>query len=226
MKKKLPVATMLLSLTGALAIIVGAAVRPLRSAAADSARPVKPAAAPQSSSSQSDQTDLSVTVYNSDLSLVRDVRNLALPGGTFQLKFMDIAASVNPATVHFPLAERSRPALGARAELRVRPVGARQAAGQVRGPGSDAAASRCRECDEPEEVKATLIADNNGPVWKIGNDIVTGFNPSSIRFPELPDNLYDRPTLLWTLDNRGLQKQNVEASYLAGRTFLEAPTMF
>jgi hypothetical protein len=70
---------------------------------------------------------------------------------------------------------------------------------------------------EPEEVKATLIADNNGPIWKIGNDIVTGFNPSGIPFPELPDNLYDRPTLLWTLDNRGAQKQKVEVSYLAGR---------
>jgi len=48
-----------------------------------------------------DQTDLNVTVYNSNIALIRDVRNLALPGGTFRLKFMDIAATVNPATVHF-----------------------------------------------------------------------------------------------------------------------------
>ena len=216
MKKKLPVATMLLFLTGALAIIVGAAVRPLRSAAADSARPVKPAAAPQSSSSQSDQTDLSVTVYNSDLSLVRDVRNLALPGGTFQLKFMDIAASVNPATVH--IRSLNDPALLSvleqnyeydllePAKLLAKYVG-REVTLLRPGAGNG----------QPEEVKATLIADNNGPIWKIGNDIVTGFNPSSIRFPELPANLYDRPTLLWALDNRGVQKQNVEVSYLAGR---------
>ena len=48
-----------------------------------------------------DQADLSVTVYNSDIALVRDVRNLRLPNGTFDLQFMDIAATVNPATVHF-----------------------------------------------------------------------------------------------------------------------------
>ena len=48
-----------------------------------------------------DQTDLAVTVYNSNIALVRDVRQLALPVGAFQLKFMDIAATVNPATVHF-----------------------------------------------------------------------------------------------------------------------------
>src|SRR5882724_1374770 len=48
-----------------------------------------------------DQTELSVTVYNSDIALVRDVRNLSLPSGVFRLKLMDIAATVNPATVHF-----------------------------------------------------------------------------------------------------------------------------
>jgi len=50
------------------------------------------------STSLNDQTDLNVTVYNSNIALIRDVRNLALPGGTFRLKFMDIAATVNPAT--------------------------------------------------------------------------------------------------------------------------------
>ena len=48
-----------------------------------------------------DQAELFVTVYNSSIALVRDVRNLRLPGGTFDLQFMDIAATVNPATVHF-----------------------------------------------------------------------------------------------------------------------------
>ncbi len=48
-----------------------------------------------------DQTDLALTVYNSNLSLVRDVRQLTLPAGESLLRFMDIAASINPATVHF-----------------------------------------------------------------------------------------------------------------------------
>src|ERR1700722_16254236 len=49
-----------------------------------------------------DQTDLNVTVYNSNIALVRDVRNITLPSGNFRLKFEDIAATGNPATVHFP----------------------------------------------------------------------------------------------------------------------------
>src|ERR1700693_3510651 len=47
-----------------------------------------------------DQTDLAVTVYNSNVALVRDTRDVTLPSGDFQLRFMDIAATVNPATVH------------------------------------------------------------------------------------------------------------------------------
>jgi hypothetical protein len=66
-----------------------------------------------------------------------------------------------------------------------------------------------------EEIKATLLADNNGPVWKIGNEIVTGMYAESFRFPEVPANLYDRPTLLMSLQNDGGRKHQVETSYLA-----------
>src|SRR6202142_1683716 len=45
-----------------------------------------------------DQTDLTVTVYNSDLALVRDVRQLTLPTGTFRLQFEDGEATINPGT--------------------------------------------------------------------------------------------------------------------------------
>jgi hypothetical protein len=67
---------------------------------------------------------------------------------------------------------------------------------------------------EYDEVKATLLALNGAPVWKIGNEIVTGVSYESIRFPELPDNLFERPTLLWTLQNTGARRHRVEASYL------------
>ena len=68
-----------------------------------------------------------------------------------------------------------------------------------------------------EEVKARLLSCNNAPVWQIGKEIVTGMYSDHIRFPELPENLYTRPTLIWTLDNSGAARHRVEASYLAGK---------
>src|ERR1700690_3445864 len=61
----------------------------------------KTTAPPDTTTTLKDQTDLSVTVYNSDLALVRDVRQIDLPAGESRLRFMDIASSINPATVHF-----------------------------------------------------------------------------------------------------------------------------
>ncbi len=68
-----------------------------------------------------------------------------------------------------------------------------------------------------EEVKALLLSYNTQPVWKIGNEIVTGIGADHIRFPELPQTLYSRPTLIWTVQNGGAAKHRVEASYLASR---------
>lgn len=51
-------------------------------------------------STAQDQKEVAVTVYNSNVALVRDVRRLQLPSGALDLRYMDIAAQVNPATVH------------------------------------------------------------------------------------------------------------------------------
>ena len=64
-------------------------------------------------------------------------------------------------------------------------------------------------------MKARLLSYNNAPVWQIGNEIVTGMYADHIRFPELPGNLYSRPTLIWSLENDGAARHRVEASYLA-----------
>ena len=168
------------------------------------------------STSLTDQTDLNVTVYNSNIALVRDVRQLMLPSGIFRLKFMDIAATVNPATVHFRslndpeklgvIEQNYEYDLLEPAKLLHKYVG--REVTLVRAYQENGTTKR-------EEIKATLLSDNNGPVWKIGNDIVTGMFAESYRFPEVPANLYDRPTLLMSLENSGARKQQIEASYLA-----------
>jgi hypothetical protein len=197
----------------AISLAGAAAVIPAKSAGVST-----PPASDQHTTTLTDQTDLSVTVYNSDIALVRDVRNLRLPDGTFDLQFMDIAATVNPATVHFrSLTQPS--ALGVleqnyeydllEPEKLLRKY-----------VGRDVTLVRTRQdggTTRQEEVKARLLSYNNGPVWQIGSEIVTGLHPDHIRFPELPGNLHSRPTLIWTLQNSGAGAHRVEASYLAGK---------
>ncbi len=168
------------------------------------------------STSLNDQTDLNITVYNSNIALVRDVRNITVPSGAFRLKFMDIAATVNPATVHFRsltdpeklgvIEQNYEYDLLEPAKLLHKYVG--KEVTLVRSYQDNGTTKR-------EEIKATLLSDNNGQVWKIGNDIVTGGYAESYRFPDIPANLYDRPTLLMSLENSGARKQQIETSYLA-----------
>jgi hypothetical protein len=166
--------------------------------------------------SQKDQTDLSLTIYNGNLALVKDVRQVHLQSGVFPLRFEDVAASINPSTVHF----RS---LTAPERLSVVEQNYEY---DLLDPQKLLQKYVGREVTlvRPEvesgsthlvETKALLLSYNNGPVWKIGNEIVTGVSAESYRFPDLPENLYSRPTLVWTLDNRGGESQKVEASYLA-----------
>jgi hypothetical protein len=197
----------------ALALAVGALLLRGHAPAVSAAR-----APEQNSSTLDDQTELAVTVYNSDIALVRDVRSLTLGRGSSDLRFMDIAATVNPATVHFrSLSEPSRVTVLEQnyeydllepEKLLHKYVGREVTLVRL---VQDEGATR------QEDVKARLLSYNGAPVWQIGNEIVTGMHADHIRFPELPDSLYTRPTLIWTLDNTGAARHRVEASYLAGK---------
>jgi len=172
----------------------------------------------QDTSTADDQVDLAVTVYNSDVALVRDVRTLQIPRGTFDLRFMDIAATVNPATVHFrSVTEPSRVNVleqNYEYDLLEPDKLLRKYVGR------EVTLVRTRDeygTTREEAVKARLLSFNSAPVWQIGNEIVTGLGSDHMRFPQLPANLYTRPTLIWTLNNDGAPRHRVEASYLAGK---------
>ena len=195
------------------------AVVPLQPAAPPSADPAGVAAQDTATTTTlDDQAELAVTIYNSDIALVRDVRNLQIARGTSDLHFMDIAATVNPATVHFrSLTEPSRVSVLEQnyeydllepEKLLRKYVGREVTLVRPRYEGNTS---------RDEDVKARLLSYNNAPVWEIGGEIVTGMHADHVRFPELPGNLYSRPTLIWTLDNTGGTRHRVEASYLAGK---------
>jgi hypothetical protein len=183
------------------------------------AAPVTQSPAPTTGASTlDDQVELSVTVYNSSIALVRDVREIALAPGAVDLEFQDIAATVNPATVHFrSLTEPSRVSVLEQNyeydllepdKLLRKYVGKDVTLVRIRQDGG---------VTREEAVPARLLSFNAAPVWQINGEIVTGLHADHIRFPELPGNLHARPTLIWSLQNDGAGRHRVEAAYLAGQ---------
>ncbi|GAC1543379.1 MAG: DUF4139 domain-containing protein [Polyangiales bacterium] len=170
--------------------------------------PVRPAR-----STAADRESVSITVYNSNFGLVREVRHLALPTGRVNLEFRDVSATIQPETVHV------RSMLGDDAlgiyEQDYRYDLLSPAKLLEKYVGKHVTLHRwnkvlARDEDFDAEV---LSVEGGSPVYRIGADITYGF-PGRVSFPEVPANLIAKPTLVWLLGN-SLPKQKLEVTYLA-----------
>ena len=163
-----------------------------------------------------DRQSVNITVYNSNLGLVRETRHLALPTGRIALRFADVTAQIRPETVHLA-------SLTAPASLRILEqnyqydlLNPAKLLDKFVGREITLVLRRYQNNTESfEPVQATLLSNNGGQVWRINGQIVINpTNIAEIRFPDLPKNLVATPTLIWDVDNRETAAQNVEASYL------------
>ena len=168
------------------------------------------AAAPaRAAVTQEHQKEVAITIYNGNLGLVKDIRDLHLGPGTHEVKFMDVAAQIDPTTVHL---KSLTDATGVRIleqnyeydllnpqKLLDKFVGKKVKL--MVGDGS--------------LIDAVLLSNNGGPIYQINGQIHLGHHGRVI-LPDLPDNLIPKPTLVWLLQNRTSRPQRVEASYLTG----------
>jgi hypothetical protein len=176
----------------------------------------KPAAAPavparSASSEASARQALSVTIYNQDFGVVRERRRLSLGKGRVELEFRDVAARLEPNTVHLRavdaaddlsvLEQNYRYDLLSPEKLLEKHVGKR-----IR-------VYRYDEKTGTEQVKeAELLSAEQGVVLRIDGQISYGV-PGRFAFPSIPQDLVAKPTLVWLLDSRRA-RQDVEVTYL------------
>jgi hypothetical protein len=160
-----------------------------------------------------DQNALAVTVYNGELALVKDTRELTLPAGESVLELRDVSAQIRPETALLRVAKGGPIALLEQnfdfdlltpAKLLEKYVG-REVRVVRTHPTTGA--------DSTET--ATVLAAGEGVVLKIGDRIETGV-PGRLVFDAVPDNLRDRPTLAVTVDGDGAGARALELSYLTG----------
>jgi hypothetical protein len=165
-----------------------------------------------------DQRGLAVTIYNDNLALVKDTREVHLPKGLLDLAFQEVSAQIRPETAllrnlsdpaDFWIAEQNFDFdLLTPAKLLEKYVGRKVTVVTTRpnpdGPGA-------REVREEAEVLAT----NEGVVLRFPDRIETA--PSGrIVFPAVPANLRARPTLVVSLHSPRDKAQKLELSYLTG----------
>ena len=164
-------------------------------------------AAPQAIT-RDEQKGVMVTIYNGNLGLVKDTREVRLDAGLLDVQFADVAAQIDPTTVHLKsltdppglkiLEQNYEYDLLTTAKLMEKYVGKKVRLYQPNGTYQ----------------LATLLS-TNGPVYEINGQIHMG-HPGQVVLPALPENLVSKPTLVWKLHNARPALQRVEASYLTG----------
>jgi hypothetical protein len=163
-------------------------------------------------STLSDQKNVSVTIYNSDLALVKDTRYVKLKTGLNLLALRDVSAQIRPETALL----RSINAPGSLVLLEQNfdfdLLTPQKLLEKYVGKTVSIVSTHPTTGAETIE-KATVLSANNGIVLKIGDRIETG-NPGRIFYDDVPENLRDRPTLVTQINNNGALDQTVELSYL------------
>lgn len=161
-------------------------------------------------STQADQTDVAVTVYNSNRALVRDRRALKMLPGEHPLRFMDVASAIIPETVNL----RSLNDSGALHILEQNYEYDLMSPDKLmeKYVGKEVLLVNKNTDYDFYEQPATLLSVNNGPVYKVENKIYLG-HPGYVVLPEIPSELFAKPTLVWLLDNQGTDHE-VEVSYM------------
>ena len=160
-----------------------------------------------------DQSAVAVTIYNENLALIKDTRNIKLDSGFNKLAFRDVSARIRPETALLRsldnaelnmLEQNFDYDLLTPAKLLEKYVGKKVKIGFL---------NPVTGIETIEE--AEVLSTNSGTVVKIGDRIET--NPRGrFIFDEVPQNLRDKPTLVLQLDSNRSEKQAVELSYLSG----------
>ena len=168
------------------------------------------AAIPILTSTVDDQKKVAVTVYNSGFGVVRDERKVTLPVGILDLKFMDVASSIQPETVQIDgenlsiLEQNYEYDLMSPEKLLEKYVGKKVTIIQYNAYNN-----------ERIPIEAELLSYNNRkPIYKINGKIVINRSFEEIKLPSIPENLVSKPTLIWNLENKVKKEQTIVANYM------------
>lgn len=182
--------------------------------------PPQSAAKPvQVASTSKDRVSLALTLYNSNFALVRETRLVQLPAGSVRLAFEDVPRSIEPATVHLSPAD-GIDIIDQSYEYDL--LSPERLLDKYLGKEMTLIFQGRQNGTTHESDVHAILLSTNGPVWKIGDEIVTGIHPSGYRFPELPGGLYRTPTLVWNLRNARAGRRTLDVSYLADQMTWQA----
>lgn len=166
------------------------------------------------------RTNLALTVFNSNVAVIRDQREVVLPRGEIELEFTDVARTILPPTVSINSAA-SRGFVAAQQNYRfdlLNPLSLLE-----RFVGRKVKYSRFLLKDEGYEkvLREGILLSINPEIVKFGDIIEVG-PEGTISLPYIPDDISTSPTLVFKGENRKSGKQELMVRYHASGIGWEA----
>ncbi len=153
-----------------------------------------------------------VTVYNSNLALIKERREIELKKGYNLIKYVDVPALINTTSVFFQdlfdtqaqVVEQSyQYDLISREKLLDKYVD-KELTIQV------------REGDSIKEYKGKLLSASGGILLQTDQGVKSFSDVANVSFSEIPGGLLTKPTLIWTIYTEKDGKHDTQTSYLTG----------
>ncbi|MBC7328166.1 hypothetical protein H5T87_08655 [bacterium] len=154
--------------------------------------------------------ELELTVYNQNFGLVKDIRVMELKEGESIVKVNDVAALIDPATVHFKSLTAPEAVIIREQNYEFDLINPEKLLSKYIGKNI-----RVRQHIDGKEklIEGTLLSTAGGTVIQTKDGIV--LNPSGqIELPALPEGLVSKPELVWNIICQKGGKHTIELSYI------------
>lgn len=157
---------------------------------------------------------VSLTIYNNNQALVREVRQIQLAKGISEISFQDVAAQIDPTSVYFLslTAPKSVTILEQNFEYDL------VSSQKILEKYIDQAVKL--DAGEGMSYQGKLLSTDGGQIVLSEDSgaikMIAFKNIKNIAFPRLPEGLITRPTLVWSLDCDKAGAHSTEIGYLTG----------
>jgi len=173
----------------------------------------KGAPAADGKSTPADQKSVSLTIYNDNLGLVKDVRSIELKNGVQNLWFEGVAGQIDATSVHIRSLDAPNALRVLEQNFEYDLISPDKLMEKYIGQNVELVTTR--EDGTETTVQARLVGTQGGYVYELSDGKIAVNPPGRVVLPALPSGLISKPSLVWMLD-ASKTKQTVEASYLTG----------
>jgi hypothetical protein len=154
-----------------------------------------------------------VTVYNENLGVIKEVRPFVLKNGINELKVEDVAAQIDPTSVHFKSLTAPDAVTVLEQDFRYDLASPDAILNRYLGKEIELQRVAGRDGEKLESVKGILLSNSNGRVLQSGGKILIN-PPGNPVLTELPEGLLTKPTLVWKLNSTKGASHEGEISYM------------